>query len=79
MSSFFIALLVFVNHELNVKEIYAFMFKLVMSPGIPEPEFFQYPKNRTRLFKFREFPYPPEPDFFRTLPITNTQAKIIHH
>ena len=47
---------------------------LVMGPGIPEPgnsrtrkfpsetEFFQYPTNPNPTFKFREFPYPPEPN-----------------
>ena len=53
--------------------------KLVMCPGIPEPEnsrpnpsFFHTRQTRTRLFKFREFPYPPEPDFFRTRPISSS-------
>ena len=49
-----------------------------MGPGIPEPDnsrpnpsFFNTRQTWTRVFKFREFPYLPEPDFFRTRPITS--------
>jgi len=52
--------------------------RVVMDSGITEHEksrpnqiFFNTRHTWTRLFEFREFPYPPEPDFFRTRPITS--------